>query len=125
MKAKFCAMRAFLWSAAYYIVTAILAAYLGANAPLNAWQTALMFLPLIILCGSCEIFFNKRIALRIPQVKTIAAVDCGAKCAGYLFFLLSAPAVISYATGIGVLIAAAIFSFSCEAVLFMKAEKKI
>ena len=80
MKIKYCAVRAFLWSAAYYILIIALAAYLCPDAPLTGRQAAVMILPLLPLAGSCEVFFNKKIALHAPRMRVWAGADCGAKC---------------------------------------------
>ncbi len=122
-RARACALRAILWSAAYYVAIAVLAAYLGGIECLNGWQAALTFLPLAPLAGSCEIFFNKKLALADGRTTVWAAADCGAKCAAYVLFIPACVGAMPYGVGIGAAIAAAAFSLCCEGVLVLKADR--
>lgn len=120
-KVTFGVLRALLWNAVYYVLSAVIAAYVGVNEHV-AWFSVLILVPLAIIVGSTEILFSRTLK-RMPELKKWAYIDLGAKCAGWLFFILVCTTVISHGVAIGCIITCAVFSFCAVACMWLKIRK--
>ena len=63
-KVTFGVLRALLWNAVYYVLSAVIAAYVGVNEHV-AWFSVLILVPLAIIVGSTEILFSRTLK-RMP-----------------------------------------------------------